>query len=172
MRLTPQIKDLRDEGGYNEPSVFLVFIKNLLSHLHTNSASWLANKSFGTGSLGDKMQRLLAHSLKFLNAHCVLASVLSGITPLLAFSLSGDDIGFENRCCGLTPLGSSDASAKESSFEDFPTGPELVTSFILLRDFLSDKESFPHSCLLLFGSGVVGCSSVVSYGDMKTVCRC
>ena len=85
----PQIKDLRHEGGYNEPSVFLVSIKNRLSHLHTNSALWLANKSFGTGSLGDKKHRLLAQSLIFLNAHCVYTCLCivrnDTFTSLLSF---------------------------------------------------------------------------------------
>ena len=55
-------------------------------------------KSFGTESSGTSGQRLPAHSLKFLRAHCVLASVLSGTTPLPAFSHSGDDTGFKKHC--------------------------------------------------------------------------
>ena len=113
------------------------------------------------GSSGDKKHRLLAQSLKFLNAHCVLASALSGITPLLAFSLSGDDIGFENHCCGLLPLG----SAKESTDDEFPTAVQLLTSFKMLGGFLSDKES-----LLLFGSGIAGRCSVASYGAVYSGC--
>jgi len=62
---------LRILGGYNEPSVFLVSIKNGLSQLNTNSALWLANKSFGTGSLGGKKHRLPAVMNRVLSAIAV-----------------------------------------------------------------------------------------------------
>ena len=88
MQFTPHIKDLSDNSGYNEPSVFLVSIKNRQSHLQTKSASWVANKSVDTGSSGTSEQPLPTHSLKFFRAHYVLASVLSGTTPLPAFSNS------------------------------------------------------------------------------------
>ena len=39
-----------------------------------------------------------SYSLKFLRAHRVPASVLSGTTPLPIFSCSGIDTGFERRC--------------------------------------------------------------------------
>ena len=97
-QFTPHIKDLSDDSGCIVPSVFLVSIENRKSHLQIKSASWLANKSFGTGSSGASEQRLPAYSLKFLRAHCVLALVLSGTTPLPTFSCSGDDTGFEKRC--------------------------------------------------------------------------
>ena len=95
---TPHIKDLSDDSGCIVPSVFLASIENQKNHLHTKSASWFANKSFGTGSSGASEQQLPAYLLKFLRAHCVLASVLSGTTPLPTFSCSGDDTGFEKHC--------------------------------------------------------------------------
>ena len=80
------------------PLVFLVSIKNWKSHLQNKSTSWLANKSFGTGSSIASEQQLPAYLLKFLRVHHVLASVLSGTTPLPTFSCSGDDTGAEKRC--------------------------------------------------------------------------
>ena len=46
-------------------------------------------------------QRLTAYLLKFLIAHGVLASVLSGTTPLPTFFCSGDDTAFE-KCCSFS----------------------------------------------------------------------
>ena len=43
-------------------------------------------------------QQLPAYLLKFLEAHRVLASFLSGTTPLPTVCCSGDDTGFEKRC--------------------------------------------------------------------------
>ena len=60
----------------------------------------------------------------------MLASVLSGTTPLPAFSQSGYDTGFEKRC-GLGCV------------------EELVLSFnSALRGFLSDNDSFAEPALI------------------------
>ena len=98
MRFMQHIKDLSDDGGCIVPSVFLISVKNWKSHLQTKSTTWLANKSSGTGSSGTSEQHLPAYSLKFLRAHHVLASVLSGTTPLPTFSCSGNDTDFEKHC--------------------------------------------------------------------------
>ena len=52
-------------------------------------AVW-SRRSAGTGSLGFTAERFVAHKLKFFTAQRVLASVLDGITPHAAFSLSGE----------------------------------------------------------------------------------
>ena len=58
----------------------------------------------GTVSREPRKERLRAHSVKFLTAHFVLASVLAGTTPLAAFTRSGESTGLENR--ELLPLDS------------------------------------------------------------------
>ena len=98
MQFTPLIKDLSDDGRCIEPLIFRASIKNWKSHLQTKSTSRLANKSFGTGSSIASEQQLPAYSLKFLRAHRVLASVLSGTTPSPTFSCSSDDTDFEKHC--------------------------------------------------------------------------
>ena len=50
----------------------------------------------GTVSREPRKERLRAHSVKFLTAHFVLASVLAGTTPLAAFTRSGESTGLEN----------------------------------------------------------------------------
>ena len=54
-------------------------------------------RSAGTGSHGFTGERFVAHNLKFFTAQRVLASVLDGITPRTAFSLSGEVVIGPNR---------------------------------------------------------------------------
>ena len=127
------------------------------SHLQTSAASWLFSRSGGTKSSGLAAERLRAQELKFLIAHRVLVSILAGITPFAAFSLSGEVIGVVNLVFVFSLRGLEIAAAA-----DEPPG--------MPRRFNDSLEHFGCGSGAAEQTEVVGSSSL-SKGSLYLVSR-
>ena len=127
--IKPQTKDLKLAGRQGDTSLFLASKAKQQSHLQISCGSWLSSRLVGAASVGATNERFSAQVLKVWTTHCVLDSVLAGITPLAALSPSGEVTGPAKRLALTGWLvesfeGASVLRCKDSfkCFQGFPAG--------------------------------------------------
>ena len=76
----------------------------------------LSRRSAGTGSLGFTAERFVANNLKLFTAQRVLVSVLDGVTPHAAFSLSGEVVIGPNHLWLITSFKAEAADVASSAY--------------------------------------------------------